>query len=137
MALRDLSDVLWRERQLLDLLVFRLATERNVDPAHLRWAAYAADDVDRESERLRLVEMERATVAAEEAQRLGLSPLSSLAELAAAAPEPWNVILDRHREALADLTDQVASGARESRARLRVDLAEVRREIDLRTEAGA
>ena len=47
MALSDVSNILWRERQLLELLVFKLEEEQLVLAAgRTRWLAHATREVE-------------------------------------------------------------------------------------------
>ena len=47
MALSDVSNILWRERQLLELLVFKLEEEQLVLAAgRARWLAHASREVE-------------------------------------------------------------------------------------------
>lgn len=135
MGLRELSDVLWRERQLLDLLGFKLEAEKMVDGSGTRWAALAMREINEVRDRLRIVEVERATLSADVALDLGLSPLASLRELAASSPEPWSGILQRHWQALSTTTAGLSRAAADSQDRLRHRLDGARRTLDLRGTA--
>src|SRR5215204_294353 len=66
-----LSQILWRERDLLDSLLFRLAEERLVRASgHPLWQWRATDEVDRVLEQIREVELLRAIAADEVATRI-------------------------------------------------------------------
>ena len=57
----EVSDTLWRERELLDLLLFKLDSERLLLRAgSIRWLARSTHEVDLVLEQLQLVEITRA-----------------------------------------------------------------------------
>jgi len=100
-ALREVSDVLWRERRLLELLEFKLEEERLLSEAgRVRWLARATREVAAVRGELRQAELARALVVEAAAAELGVDPGITLKDLAEVAPEPWAGILARHRFAL-------------------------------------
>lgn len=108
MGLSEVSTILWQERHLLELLVFKLEEQQLLLAAgRTRWLALAADELDAVMDELRDVELLRAMEVDAAAGALGLAPNPSLAELAAAAPDPWDDLLAQHREALLLLADEV------------------------------
>lgn len=108
----EVSDILWRERELLDVLAFKLDQERLLlADGSVRWLARATHEIDLVIEQLRLVELTRAVEVDALAQDLGLPPSPTLAELAAAAPSPWCELFEAHREAFVTLTKQIRDGA--------------------------
>jgi hypothetical protein len=110
MALREVSDILWRERRLLEILEFKLEEERLLAEAgHRRWLHRATREVALVRSELRRAELERAVVVARAADDLGLDHAPRLRDLAAAAPEPWAGIFERHRHAMVRAADQVAA----------------------------
>ncbi len=103
-----LSLVLWRERELLETLQYRLEVEQLVMAAgQTRWLAHAAREVEAAVEELRTMEVLRAVAADEAAAAAGLEPNPSLADLVDAADEPWRSILADHREAFAALSEEI------------------------------
>jgi hypothetical protein len=101
-VLNDVSTVLWRERQLLELLVFKLEEEQLLLTAgKVRWVNHASREVEIVLEQLRAVKVEAA------AQELGLETYPGLRSLSQAAPEPWSSIFSRHRQAFLELTGEV------------------------------
>jgi hypothetical protein len=60
---------------------------------------------------LRRTELLRAVQADDVAIELGLAPGATLRHLVAAAPEPWQTILDDHRRALLAATAEVAAAS--------------------------
>jgi FlgN protein len=117
MSLTQLSDVLWRERNLLELLLFKLEEEQMIlTSGRTRWLGHATREVEAVLDEIRDAELGRAVEADEVGRIFGLEPGASLAELADAAPEPWNELLRAHRDAFATLTmeiSQLADGNRE------------------------
>ena len=110
MGLREVSAILWRERHLLELLLFKLDEEQLVLAAgRTRWLARATREVEMVLEEIRQTELERAVEVSRVAVDLGLSADASLRQLAEAAPEPWRGILAEHREAFLTLTDEVTA----------------------------
>jgi hypothetical protein len=112
--LREVSDILWRERRLLELLEFKLEEERLLTEAGLsRWIHRATREVALVRGELRRAELDRAILVQVAAAELHLEGTPTLKQLMDAAPAPWAGILDRHREALkraaasvVDLTEQ-------------------------------
>jgi hypothetical protein len=103
-----LSLVLWRERELLETLQYRLEVEQLVmATGQTRWLSNAARDVEVAVELLREMELLRAVAADEAAATVGLEPNPSLAALVEAADEPWRSILADHREAFAAISEEV------------------------------
>src|SRR5215213_2294146 len=99
-SLTDLSSVLWRSRELLELLLFKLEEEQLLlASGRTRWLAHATREVENVLEELKHAELARAVEVARVAQEIGIPSESSLRELAEAAPAPWDEILNDHREA--------------------------------------
>jgi hypothetical protein len=108
MALREVSDILWRERRLLEVLEFKLEEERLLAEAgHVRWLHRATREVALVRGELRRAELDRAIAVAAAAEDLGIDHSATLRELVAAASDPWAGILDRHRDAMLRAADQV------------------------------
>ncbi|VXB81327.1 FlgN family protein [Arthrobacter sp. 9AX] len=102
MAIHELSALLWRERELLDLLTFKLEEEQLLLTAgKSRWLPHGTREVEQVLERLSKAGLARAVEVAAVAQQWGLPADSSLGELAAAAPdEAWTGILSSHLTAM-------------------------------------
>lgn len=108
MPLREVSDILWRERRLLEVLEFKLTEERLLAEAgQVRWLHRATREVALVRGELRRAELDRAVAVAAVAAELGLPETPTLQELASVAPTPWAGILDRHRDALLRAAEQV------------------------------
>jgi FlgN protein len=111
-SLTDLSSVLWRSRELLELLLFKLEEEQLLLAAgRSRWLAHATREVEVVLEQIRQTEVARAAYAQAVAGELGLPLEASLGELADAAPDPWSELLHQHRKAFLTLTAEISSMA--------------------------
>ncbi len=119
MGLNELSTVLWRERELLETLLFKLEEEELVlSSGRTRWLGRAAREVEAVLDQMRTTELGRAIEADDAAREVGLPEGASLMELAKAAPSPWNDLLRSHHVALTDLTGQIDAIARVNREML-------------------
>jgi FlgN protein len=99
-SMEDLSLVLWRERELLETLLYKLEIEKLVlSTGSSRWLATAAREVEIVLEAVRETEVLRAVAADEAAASVGLESNPSLSALAEAVGEPWHSILSDHRNA--------------------------------------
>lgn len=110
MGFDELSSTLWRERELLESLLFKLEEEELIVAAgRTRWVGRAAREVEFVLESIRKAELGRAMEAEDAARSVGLDEGASLRELAAAAPAPWNELMHGHYAALSELTAQIAA----------------------------
>lgn len=108
MGLREVSAILWRERHLLELLLFKLDEEQLVLAAgRTRWLPRATREVELVLDEIRQTELERALEVSRVATELRLPPGASLRQLADAAPAPWQGLLVEHRQAFLALTDEI------------------------------
>lgn len=110
MAASELSAQLWKERELLELLLFKLEEEQLLLTAgKSRWISHATREVEQVMERMRSVGLARTVQVATLAEEWGISPDSSLRELAVAAPDGiWSDIFSSHLAAMIELTGQIA-----------------------------
>jgi hypothetical protein len=115
-VMERLSLVLWRERELLETLHYKLEVEQLVlASSRSRWLMHAARDVDAVLTTIRETEVLRAVAADEAAAAIGMSSNPSLSALAEAADEPWGTILAEHREAFVQVTTDIAALADSNR----------------------
>jgi len=116
MGLNELSTALWRERELLEMLLFKLEEEELVlASGRTRWLGRATREVESVLDQIRGVELGRAIEADDAAREVGIPEGSSLLELAKAAPSPWNDLLRGHHVALTDVTTQIDAIAHSNR----------------------
>lgn len=116
MGLTDVSSVLWRERELLELLLFKLEEEQLILSAgRTRWLARATREVETVLEEIRRTEVLRAAEVEATATALGLNASPSLSELSGAVDEPWSSILREHRSAFLTMTAEITALAETNR----------------------
>ena len=114
--MEDLSLILWRERELLDTLLYKLEIEQLVlASGRSRWLPTAAREVETVLDSIKETELLRAIAADEAATRIGLSSNPSLRALAEKVDEPWRSILLDHREAFLGYTREIAEIAAANR----------------------
>jgi len=122
-----LSQILWRERELLDSLLFHLEVERLVLMAgRTRWLVRTADDVERVLQSLRETELLRSIASDEAAALLGLGHSTSLRSLAESLHEPWQSIMTDHRDAFLLVSREIAALAESNRELLTLGLRSAR-----------
>ena len=109
MSANDLSACLWRERELLDLLAFKLEEEQFLlTTGKSRWLQYATREVEQVMERLRAAGLARSVEVAILAEEWGAPQNATLRELVEAAPDgPWAEIFTAHLAALTGYTEQI------------------------------
>lgn len=131
--LSELSEVLWREREALELVLFKLEEQRLLLlDGQSRWLCHASREVEAVLDQLSEMELSRAVAASAAAEELGVGDDPRLCVLAAAAPPPWPSVIERHVGALRRLADEILSLAGRNRALLRAGLADVRRTLGSR-----
>jgi len=115
-SMEELSHVLWRERELLEMLAFKLEEEELV-LAHgrSRWLAYASREVQTVLDTIQRTEVLRALTADTVAAATGVQSNPSLLALAECSDEPWRTILLEHRDELVALVAQITEMAAASR----------------------
>jgi hypothetical protein len=105
---QHLSTLLWREQELLDLLLFKAEEKQYlILTGKSRWLARIAHEIEVVLEQLRTLEVERAAATEQIAGRLGLDANPSLRQLADSAPAPWNDLYAKHHEALLTLVSEL------------------------------
>lgn len=114
--LSELSDLLWRERRLLELLVFKLEEQQLVlVSGRGRWLAPATDEVEAILDQIAPVDLDRAVRVQAVGGDLGLGDFPSLRNLADAVPAPWDGIFEEHLEALREAAREACAVAWASR----------------------
>ena len=110
MSLPDLAATLWRQRDLLERLTYRLECEQlMLATGRTRFLKNATADVETLVSELRALELQRALVAEQAATSAGLPATATLEELAATVQPPWTGVLLEHREALIALTRELGA----------------------------
>ena len=119
MSTEDLSSILWRERDLLELLLFKLEVEQLIlTSGRTHWLAIAAREVESVLSEIRDVELLRAVAVDGAAAELGLAANPSLHEIALASDEPWRAIWLDHREAFTTVATQITEMSQSNRVLL-------------------
>lgn len=137
MGLAEMSNVLWRQRQLLDLLQFRMTVEQSLLVGRqVRWLARATDEVEEVLDEMRRTELVRVVVLDEIASELGLGAEPSLQQVIEVAPSPWDEIMEEHRRAFLALTDEVQAIAATNRELLGREQRATRDLLDELTAVG-
>ena len=110
MEYQHLSTLLWREQELLDLLLFKAEEKQYlILTGKTRWLPRIAHEIEVVLEQLRTHEVERAAVTEQLAGRLGVGANPSLRQLAEAAPAPWKDLYAKHHESLLSLITDLRS----------------------------
>jgi hypothetical protein len=136
-AFGALTDVLWRERELLEGLLYKLTAQQMVlRSGENRWLARADAEVREAVEGLQDFEVLRAAEVDLLVRHYGLPANASLRELAETAPEPWPAVLYDHREALRTLTFEIDAVAAHNRRLLQAGERATRAALDRITAAG-
>ncbi|WP_022883831.1 flagellar protein FlgN [Glaciibacter superstes] len=109
MGANELSALLWRERELLDLLTFKLEEEQLLLTAgKTRWLQHATREVEQVMVLLREAGLGRTVEVAALATEWGTDQDATLRELVAHAPDgPWGEIFDAHLDAMTNLTAEI------------------------------
>ena len=116
MSVADVSSILWRERQLLEQLLFKLTEEQMLLAAgQVRWIVPATNEVEIVLDEINRMELVRAMEVQTVATALGLGTNPSLRELAEHAPVPWDGMLMNHRDAFLSLTEEITEMAKVNR----------------------
>lgn len=106
--MEELSEVLWRERYLLDGLEYKLECQRLLlATGSPRFLSRVSDEIDDLLDAIGRLELSRVVAVAEAAAQLGLPGDATLPELAEAAPAPWPALLRTHHAVLRNLTEAV------------------------------
>ncbi|MFN8195732.1 MAG: flagellar protein FlgN [Nocardioidaceae bacterium] len=108
--MEKLSLILWRERELLETLLFKLEEERLLlASGRTRWLMRAAQEVETVLQSIRETEILRSVAADEAAASIGLGASPSLRALADSVGEPWHTILVEHRDAFVAVTQEITA----------------------------
>lgn len=110
MGTSELSTLLFKERELLELLHFKLEEQHLLLVAgKTQWIALGVREIEKVLEKVHSASLERALVAQQVALALGLAPDSQLSRIAEATPEAaWQEILTSHLKALQQTTIEIA-----------------------------
>jgi hypothetical protein len=109
MGTHELSASLWRERELLELLVFKLTEEQLLlTSGKARWLQYATQEVEQVMNKLRTAGLARSIEVAALAEDWGIDENSTLRELTVhSTDDTWRDILTAHLVAMTELTREI------------------------------
>ena len=130
MALEDLSSLLWREHELLDLLLFKAEEKQYIIVSNkTRWLPRVAKEIEVILDHLRGLEVERAAETEAIAVEFGLTTGPSLRELADRVGEPWGELLIRHHQNLLTIVTEIRTLSDFNRGLVESGLAELDRSL--------
>ncbi len=110
MDYQHLSTLLWREQELLDLLLFKAEEKQYlILTGKNRWLPRIAHEIEVVLDQMRTLEVERAAATEAIAVTLGIGANPSLRQVAEVAPAPWNDLFAKHHEALLVLVTDLRS----------------------------
>jgi len=116
MGLAEVSTILWHERELLDVLLFKLEEEQlMLSSGRTRWLARATREVEVVLEEIRRTEVLRAAEVDAATKEMGLPSAASLTALIEVVDEPWRTIFREHRQAFLVATTEVTQMAESNR----------------------
>lgn len=131
MSLHEVTNTLWKERQLLEMLLYKLECEQLLlASGRTRWLEAATREVEVVLEGIKQAELRRAVQVESIAAELGLLPNPTLRLLAAASPAPWDEILEEHRRAFLELTSEIEDLAEANRSLLARGVAATKEMFD-------
>jgi hypothetical protein len=111
MGAHELSALLWREREMLELLMFKLEEEQLLLSAgRTRWLPFATREVEQVLERLRQSALERSLAVSAVADEWGTSDDATLKEIISHAPSAaWKETFGSHLQALNELASGIGA----------------------------
>ncbi len=133
MGANDLSAELWRQRELLELLLYKYEVEQVLlSTGKTRWIPYATREIESIVGRLKTAGLSLSMASAQTAAEWGLPEDTHLKGLAESAPEgPWAEILTSHLSALVALTNDVRVARSGSDRLLRAALRSTQETLNL------
>jgi hypothetical protein len=113
----ELSRLLWRQRRLIETLLFKLEVERLLlATGKIRWLDAATVEVSAVLDQIRSEELAREALPLTVIRReLGLGAGSTLSDIITSAPEPWGDIYRDHQTALLAYIGEVEGAAASNR----------------------
>jgi hypothetical protein len=110
MGANELSMQLWRERELLEMLLFKLDEQQLLLAAgRSHWIQFATREIEQVLERLKTTALARSDEVAAVAEEWGAADDASLRDLLQHTPEGgWRDVFTDHMHALTQLTAEIA-----------------------------
>ncbi len=124
MTAHDLSMHLMRERDLLELMLFKLETQQTLlATGRTRWVGHTAGEIERVAEAMKAAALERDTFVTAVAAEWGAADVTTLSALVDAAPtDGWREVLQAHQAAMIALADEIGELKEVNEMRLRTAL---------------
>lgn len=121
MGANELSMQLWQERELLELLIFKLEEQRLLlESGGMRWMHHASREIEQVLGRMRESGLGRDVEVAAVAREWGAPHALTLGELIEAAPsDAWRQVFTDHRAALIGLMAEVGQLKKSNEVHLR------------------
>jgi hypothetical protein len=130
--MESLTNALFRERELLEVLLYKLETEQMVlSTGRTRWLGHAAREIEHVMEQLREISVLRSTAVADVAASLNLEADTSLRAIAEVSEDPWRLILLEYRDSFRSLCIEIAAASENNRELLVAGYQGVRDTINL------
>jgi hypothetical protein len=131
MTIQDFSEVLFQERRVLELLLFKLEEEQLLlEMGRSRWLALASREVETVLDELNKVELARSVAFAGVAPELGLGDEAKLSSVVDVVASPWDTVFADHYAALTGLMGEVLDAAASSRTLLREGYDAIRQALE-------
>ena len=119
MSYADMSNIFWRQRQLLELLQFKLESEQALMAAgKTRWLTHSTREIEMVVEEVRQADLVRAMEVEKLCRELNVTEPPTLSALVAVLPEPWDAIFEEHRQAFLKATGEIVALAEQNRESL-------------------
>lgn len=124
MAAHDLSMHLMREREMLELLLFKLDVQQMIlATGRTRWIAQTTSEIERVVAAMPTLALSRDTLVVAVADEWGTPEATTLRELIDAAPsDAWREVFTGHLTAMLDLAREIGDMKKVNELRLRTAL---------------
>ena len=121
MVAHDLSMQLMREREMLELLLFKLDVQQTlVATGRTRWVHHAANEIERVIAAMPTVALARDALVVAVAEEWGVTEEPTLRALIEAAPtDAWREVLGEHLKAMLVLAEEIGEMKKLNEQRLR------------------
>jgi hypothetical protein len=124
--LGELNQLLWRERDVLDDVLYRLEVQQLLLVEQRdRWVDRSVDDLERALGRVERYQRMHRDLLDELSAYLPVHADSTLSEVAAIAPSPWDDILEEQQAALLVLITEIEATSRDNFGLARHGLTQV------------
>jgi len=129
--LAELSRVLWQQRNLIEVLEYRLEVQQLLMiSGRAERLALAVGEVEVALTDIRTIEERRVAIVSRAAVALGLPSSATLTQIRSKAPEPWDYVLADHQTELQRLVSSTEDLANRNREVSQRGLADIRSAFD-------